>query len=111
MVKIIDGEIVADDDPRVTGRAVGPAGGGATAAPPRQQGGPGPAPGPAAQGGSVFNFSAPVLSMVPGDGQGIGGIPNFRLFGALVRAEHALALAAAAVFVGIRGVVVGAIIW
>lgn len=45
------------------------------------------------------------------DGQGIAGLPDLRIFGALMRSSHALMIAAAMLFAGAKGLLVGAILW
>ena len=49
--------------------------------------------------------------LVPDDGQGIGGLPNVRIFGALLRSQHALMLLAAMVLAGPKGLILVAILW
>ncbi|KAL4859302.1 Microsomal glutathione S-transferase 3 [Chlorella vulgaris] len=99
MVRIIDGEIVQDDDPRVTGQAAAP--------PPARQGPPlaqPPPPSAARRGG--FDFSAPPLRVVPDDsGSNIANLPNLVVFGRTIHPQHVLMLIAACVFFGVKGLV------
>lgn len=105
MVRIVDGEIVQDDDPRLQRPQQGqraPAATGPAAAPPQAATG-------AAAG--LFDFSAPPLRVVPdADGTGLGGLPSLVVFGAVLRPQHLLMVAAAAMFLGWRGLMVGAIL-
>ncbi|PRW59609.1 hypothetical protein C2E21_1571 [Chlorella sorokiniana] len=110
MVKIIDGEIIPDDDPRVTGAAPRrpPAASPSRPAPARPGGAPAaPRPQP-----SLFDWSAPALRLAPNeDGQGIAGLPDLRIFGALMRSTHAALLAAAVLLFGAKGLLGGALLW
>ncbi|KAI3435899.1 hypothetical protein D9Q98_001957 [Chlorella vulgaris] len=105
MVRIIDGEIVQDDDPRVTGHAAAP--------PPARQGPPlaqPPPPTAARRGG--FDFSAPPLRLVPDDsGSNIANLPNLVVFGRTIHPQHVLMLVAACAFFGLKGLVVGGILF
>ncbi len=62
-------------------------------------------------------FSSHALSMlsprlVPNeDGQGIAGLPDLRIFGALMRSTHTALIAAAVLFFGAKGLLGGALLW
>ncbi|KAF8072917.1 larB [Scenedesmus sp. PABB004] len=112
MVRIIDGEIVADDDPRVQARAQ------PQRRPPAQQppaqfaaarnGGAGPAPGGGAPVGRL-DWSAPPLQLVP-SAAGSSMLPDaVVVYGLRVPTMGLLAVAAAGLFFGWRGVLGGAI--
>jgi len=45
------------------------------------------------------------------DGQGIAGLPDLRIFGALMRSTHAALIAAAVLFFGAKGLLGGALLW
>jgi hypothetical protein len=44
------------------------------------------------------------------DGSGLGGLPSLVVFGAVLRPQHLLTVAAAGMFLGWRGLMVGAIL-
>lgn len=101
MVKILGGEIVPDDDPRLS-----------------QSSGQDQLRGDVDTGrtsqasSSTFDWSAPpVRVQYEEGGTGMAGLPGLVVFGAPVSPNHCLMLAAAAVFFGLRGVCVGAILW
>lgn len=41
----------------------------------------------------------------------MAGLPNLRIFGALMRSQHAMLIAAAALFMGPRGLLLGLLVW
>jgi hypothetical protein len=126
MVKIVDGEILQDDDPRL--RNVGPRAGDA----PTQSARCGrlgsvidvqknalhsvlnlcvesrrptlpTAAAPPAAPRTTFDFSAPALRVAP-DAAGPLGLPGLVIYGLHIEAAHLLMLAAAGFFMGLRGV-------
>jgi hypothetical protein len=117
MVKIINGEIVADDDPRLQQRQQqqqqqapprrpppGPHASGA----PFARGAPRPPPRAAAAAGGGFSLDAPPLRMQPAaDG---GPLPDFEFFGLRVPGLHLALLAGGAALMGWRGLMLGALI-
>jgi len=116
MVKILNGEILQDDDPRLHQqhrRPAGPpansssgGGGGPPRARPPFQGAP-PRPRGAANAGG-FSLDAPPLRMQP-SAEG-GPLPDFEFFGVRVPGLHLAAVAGAGVFMGWRGALLGTLI-
>lgn len=99
MVRIIDGEIVADDDPRVKNRQQQqqrPAPGGSSTQPYRG----GPAAGAAGAGGApaFVDWSKPAFQVLPKE----GGLPDTAIYGVTVPGIGFVALAAAGFFGGWR---------
>ncbi|KAL4458538.1 hypothetical protein ABPG75_013403 [Micractinium tetrahymenae] len=110
MVRIIDGEIVPDDDPRLRG---GPARrpGGAAGAVAGGSGSSAPAP-QSHNRRSVFDWNAPPLRVVPdADGTSLGGLPGLMVFGARVPAQHLLMLAGLLLIFGWKGALAGGLLW
>ncbi|KAL4426526.1 hypothetical protein ABPG77_008384 [Micractinium sp. CCAP 211/92] len=109
MVRIVDGEILQDDDPRLAG---GPARRPAAAAG-ASRGNIGNTSGPPSQlRRSVFDWNAPPLRVVPDtDGTSLGGLPGLRVFGALVPAQQLLMLAGLLLIFGWKGAVAGGLLW
>ncbi|PSC71294.1 chromodomain-helicase-DNA-binding 1 [Micractinium conductrix] len=99
MVRIIDGEIMADDDPRVAAASAGSGGGGAAGPRPAQGGGAAPRPDAA----RLLDFDAPVLRLAPDDGTGLAGMPALLLWGMRVPPQHLLLLLGAGLMFGWRG--------
>lgn len=102
MVKILNGEIVQDDDPRLQQHHARPAAASRPSA--GRQGRP-----TAAAGGfsSGFDFSAPAVKLVP---RGSGGIPDVELFALRVPGVGLLGVAAAGAFFGLRGLLAAAVL-
>ena len=75
--------------------------------------GSGAAPAPAAggAGGSLFDWSAPPLRVVPEQpGQGIAGLPGVALFGAHISSTHLVMLLGAGLMLGLKGLLLGGVI-
>lgn len=60
---------------------------------------------------ALLRPSPPCCRIVPDDGTGLVGLPSVRLFGALLKSQHLLMLAAATLFMGWRGALLGAVVW
>eukprot|EP00887_Chlorella_sp_A99_P006360 scaffold3.g6360.t1 len=104
MVRIIDGEVVQDDDPRLRQKATPPP-------PPAASSSRAP-PAPAAGGAGVFDWDAPPFRLAPDPPEeAIGGLSGIDLFGAHMRAAHAVAILAAGVFLGLKGLLIGGACW
>ncbi|PNW88692.1 hypothetical protein CHLRE_01g040550v5 [Chlamydomonas reinhardtii] len=127
MVKIINGEIVADDDPRLRQRQVpqpgppeaahGGAGRGAygTSGPgagPGQQPGPGGAAAAGGAGGIGFNLSAPPLRFVPPPpGSDALGLPDMEVLGVRITPFAILGVVGLGMMLGWRGVLVALVLY
>ncbi|KAG2444935.1 hypothetical protein HXX76_001671 [Chlamydomonas incerta] len=131
MVKIINGEIVADDDPRLRQRHASqsgppePAQGGGRGAGPGAYGHGGPAAGPGAQpgpggpaaagggaGGIGFNLSAPPLRFVPAPpGSDALGLPDMEVFGVRITPFAILGVVGLGMMLGWRGVLVALVLY
>ncbi|KAG2448504.1 hypothetical protein HYH02_006395 [Chlamydomonas schloesseri] len=131
MVKIINGEIVADDDPRLRqrqasqpgppesaprggrGEGSGPYGqGGQAARPGAQVDAAGGAAAAARAGGIGFNLSAPPLQFVPPQpGSDTLGLPDVEVFGVRITPFAILGVVGLGMMLGWRGVLVALVLY
>eukprot|EP00884_Botryococcus_braunii_P006673 jgi/Botrbrau1/16006/Bobra.0353s0004.2 len=119
MVKIVDGEIIREDDPRY--KTIGLQSKESVQAGNSQQQAAnfadtvlyGPTRnGPRQGGANVFNFSLAPVALAPDPpGQSLFGLPGLDIFGAHLQSTHLLLLVAATLFLGWKGFLMGSAIW
>lgn len=106
MVKILNGEIVQDNDPRLSATKRQPSNASFSQASTSS----GPAPRPELANRSAFDFTTPPIQLTNVSPESFMGMPDVLVFGAPVKMLHLCALAAATVFAGWRAALAGGLL-